>query len=340
VGTTVQQAAVVTEVTVHRSVHELGRDCWDRLTAACDAPVFYGFDVLASIERAPLTAGAEAYYLVARRHGRPVAALPVYRQETVDPFEPGPAAPTRQLYGHFWHCYDTAVVGAAPEPWLVEHLCAALRQLAGELGARRWGLVNVPERSPLAAALGAVGLPGMATAPRYQLGLAGGPASVDEHLAGVGRSSRRTLRRYWRRAVADGVRVAAGPARDGLDAEALALCRATADKHAPGYYPPDRLRSLAAALGPAGRTIRVSLGGRLLGVSICLLDRSRMHAWAGGCLYPPELGWSPQYVLFHAELAAGIGSGRRTLECGRRNDDFKQRYGLARVGLARHVEGG
>ena len=336
-----QAATAVTEVTVHRSVRELGRDCWDPLTAASDAPVFYGYDFLASIERAPLTAGAQAYYLVARQEGRVVAALPVYRQETVDPFEPGPAAPTRQLYGHFWHCYDTAVVGAAaPEPRLVERLCAALRRLAGELGARRWGLVYVPEGSALAAALGAVGLPGVPTAPRYQLALAGGPASVDEHLAAVGRSSRRTLRRYWRRAVVDGVRVDVGPARDGLDADALALCLATADKHAPGYYPPDRLRSLAAALGPACRTIRVSLRDRLLGVSICLDDRSRMHAWAGGCLYPPELSWSPQYVLFHAELAAGIGSGRRTLECGRRNDEFKQRYGLARVGLARHVEDG
>jgi hypothetical protein len=222
----------------------------------------------------------------------------------------------------------------------VEKLCSALRRLAGELGARRWGLVNVPERSALAAALGEVGLPGVPTAPRYQLRLAGGPATVDEHLAAVGRSSRRTLRRYWRRAVADGARVEVRVGRDGLDAEALALCLATADKHAPGYYPPDRLRSLAVALGPACRTIRVSLGGRLLGVSICLDDRSRMHAWAGGCRYPPELTWSPQYVLFHAELAAGIGSGRRVLECGRRNDDFKQRYGLARVGLGRHVESG
>jgi predicted N-acyltransferase len=336
-----QATATATRVTVHRSVRELGRACWDELAAASDAPVFSGYDFLDSIEQAPLTAGAEAYYLVARRQDRAVAALPVYRQETVDPFDSGSAGPVRQLYGHCWHCYDTNLVGAArPAPRLVEQLLGALRQLAGELGAHRWGLVNVPERSALAAALGAVGLPGVRTAPRYRLALAGGPASVDEHLAAVGRSSRRTLRRYWRRAVADGMRVDVGPGRDGLDPEALALCLATADKHAPGYYPPEPLHRLAVALGAACRTIRVSLDGRLLGVSICLADRSRLHAWAGGCSYPPELAWSPQYVLFHAELAAGIGSGRPVLECGRRNDDFKRRYGLAEVGLGRHVEGG
>src|SRR5215213_10421389 len=146
-GASVSQAtAAAVQVTVHRSVRELGRAGWDALVAASDAPVFAGYDFLDSIERAPLTAGAEAYYLLARRQGRVVAALPVYRQETVDPFDPASPGPSRQLYGHFWHCYDTTLIGAArPGPRLLEPLLAALRQLAGELGAARWGLVNVPQ---------------------------------------------------------------------------------------------------------------------------------------------------------------------------------------------------
>ena len=72
----------------------------------------------------------------------------------------------------------------------------------------------------------------------------------------------------------------------------------------------------------------MELDGQLLACSICLLDRSTAHYWAGGASYPAELNWSPQYVLFGAELEHGFASGRRVLEFGRRNDEFKTRYRL------------
>jgi CelD/BcsL family acetyltransferase involved in cellulose biosynthesis len=125
--------------------------------------------------------------------------------------------------------------------------------------------------------------------------------------------------------------------RQVLDDAVLDLCVATADKHAPGYYPPVALGALIEALGPNCRIIRIELAGVLLATSICLVDTGRLHAWAGGCRYPQELKWSPQYVLFAAELEAGFATGLPVLECGRRNDEFKSRHGLQPLPLGRVV---
>jgi CelD/BcsL family acetyltransferase involved in cellulose biosynthesis len=97
------------------------------------------------------------------------------------------------------------------------------------------------------------------------------------------------------------------------------------------------MAALIRRLGDACRLIRVELDGVLLAVSICMYDASRMHAWAGGCRYPPGLNWSPQYVLFAAELETAFAAGLPVLECGRRNDEFKTRYGLRPQRLGRAV---
>ncbi|ANP48594.1 hypothetical protein J2Z21_007504 [Streptomyces griseochromogenes] len=341
---TVTGAGEQVRITVTDSLAPVGREAWNELVAACDASVFYGYDFLRSVESDPLTYPSTAYYLLARTGtGELVAALPVYLQRTRDPFATGPGADDvlDALVGHVWHCYDTRLLYRGElTAWLVEQFWQALGDLAAAHRAQMWGLVNVPLRERLAQQLKAIGVPVEQTAPRYRLPIVGGPATLDEHLAGVGRASRRSLRQYARRAERAEARVTLRTGRDVLDEDVLDLCLGTANKHAPGYYPPDRLGALIERLGDACRILRIDLGGTLLATSICLYDDTRMHAWAGGCLYPPELNWSPQYALFEAELRAGFGSGRPVLECGRRNDEFKLRYGLQAYPLGRAVQRG
>lgn len=327
-------------VEVVKDLRDIGRARWTELVQRAGASAFYGYDFLDSIARIPLTASAQPFYLVGYDHRALCAALPVYLQESVDPFADR-AAPKRMLLSHVWHCYDTQLPSIRPlEPETVSRFWHALERLAGDLSADVWGLVNVPLHEPLARLLAAAGVATEQTVPRYRLVLDGGPGSLDEHMATIGRASRRSLRQQARRAERAGVRIRMGPGHDLLDRAVLELCLATADKHAPGYYPPEAMASLVAALGEACQIIRVELDGELLAASLCLRDSSRMHVWAGGARYPDELNWSPQYVLFHAELAAGFRIRPQVLECGRRNDDFKRRYGLRPYPLARAVRAG
>lgn len=328
------------ELRVADSIEEVGPAAWSSLAKACDAPVFYSYDFLRSIETAPLTYPSTALYLVAvGASGELAAALPVYLQRTTDPFagQGDSQAPVQALLGHVWHCYDTRLLSRAPlTEGLVARFWDTLAGLAAGSGAELWGLVNIALGEPLARHLGAIGVEVEPTVPRYRLPLRpDGPADLDEHLAFVGRASRRTLRAYCRRAVRAGakVTVTSGPATPDV----LELCLKTADKHAPGYYPPERLGVLIERLGEACKVIRLELDGRLLATSVCLYDKARVHAWAGGSEYPAELNWSPQYVLFAAELETAIASGLPMMECGRRNDEFKSRHGLKPYPLGRAI---
>jgi predicted N-acyltransferase len=336
---TLSSAAQELTVSLVDSVDDVGSDAWSALYRASRAPVFYSYDFLRSVERAPLSTPSRAGYLLAHDRGnRLVAALPLYLQETRDPFGAADAGPVRALLSHVWHCYDTVLPSAVPLTTdLVGRFWDATEDLAARSGAGLWGLVNVAMSGPLADGLAAAGVALEPTVARYRLPIEGRLTSVEEHLATIGRSSRRTLRRYRRQARDAGAVITVEEGRSVLDRAVLDLCLATADKHAPGYYPPDALAALIEALGPNCRIIRVELDGVLLAASICLVDSGRLHAWAGGCRYPAELKWSPQYVLFAAELEAGFAIGLPTLECGRRNDEFKTRYGLQPLPLGRAV---
>lgn len=325
------------------TIESVGREEWDRLFAAAGGSVFYSYDFLASIERRPLWNDATARYVVVRdASGSLLAALPVYWQEDASPFDTAPADGSRPrvLLGHVWHCYDTTLLSRVPvEEPLARRVWEAVRDLATGLGAARWGLVNVPRRGPLGSALDAAGLTLEDAPPRYRFVLDGRELTLDDHLATVGRSSRRALRQYSRRAERAGATVTFEQGSTVIaDEEVLGLVAETTAKYTPGYYDLEALAALVHALGSRCRIMRLDLDGRLLATSICLFDATRMHTWAGGCRYPEELNWSPQYVLFAAELTAGFGSRPQVLECGRRNDEFKRRYGLEPYPLAQVVE--
>lgn len=303
---------------------ELGRPAWQRLVERSAAPVFYHWNFLRSIEKLPLTAGSRPYYLAIRdSSGRQLtAATVVYAQHATNPFGPPDTTGEPMLVGHLWHCYDSRLLSTGPlTAELTDGFAEGLDRLADELVMHSRGLHNLDRAGPLASLLGPDRL--TTGAVRYQLN----PSPGDDlagHLQTVGRSSRRTLRKYRQRALAAGVKITAGSDLTGV----LELCGATAAKHAPGYYPPGALGQLLESLGEQCQILRVELDGQLLACSICLLDDGTAHYWAGGASYPDELNWSPQYVLFGAELEHGFASGRRVLEFGRRNDGFKARFGL------------
>ena len=325
------------EVITVSSLADLGRDQWDDLVRASRAPVFYSWDFLAAIERQPLTDGAEPFYLAVRGSDGLTAATVVYRQRAVNPFGPPGAPAEPMLVGHLWHCYDTRLLSAGPvTAGLLGAIAQALDQLADEVGAVSRGLHNLDLTGPVAAAAGQDKL--AAGSPRYRL-VPGPGANRDDHLAGLGPSSRRTMRKYLRRASEAGLKVSFEPAGASLDEAVLRMCLATADKHAPGYYPPEPLAALLRALGPDCRILRLELGGQLIACSVCLLDATAAHFWAGGSCYPDDLNWSPQYVLFGEELAHGFAAGREVVEFGRRNDEFKARHGLTPHRLASWVWG-
>jgi hypothetical protein len=71
---------------------------------------------------------------------------------------------------------------------------------------------------------------------------------------------------------------------------------------------------------------------------VCLHDGDVLHCWAGGARYPDELNWSPNHVLFHAELSLAFRLHVTRLECGRRNDEFKARHRLRSLPLVGYFQ--
>lgn len=325
------------------SIHDLDPDEWAELCRRSGAPAFYGHEFLAAYEERPLQPIERALYVAVRTPaGELVAGVPAYVQPAADPFGVLASAlgrsAERVLISHVAHCYDTWVPALRPDPATVGLVWRTLSDLAAERGVDAFGFANVAASGPLAAALEAMGERLIAGAPRYRLGLSPlqGP---EDYLGLLGPSTRKTLRRYVRRAAAAGVTVAWSAGGEGDLADVLSLCEATARRRAPGYYVPAAVEALVRRLGDRCRILRLRHDGRTLAASICLVDDRRFHTWAGGSLYPPGLGFSPQYVLFFEEVNAALASGRPVLEGGRRNDEFKARHGLRPVPLVACLAG-
>ncbi|HEU4730039.1 MAG TPA: GNAT family N-acetyltransferase [Kofleriaceae bacterium] len=334
-------------VTVSDDIDEIPAPAWGELMTAIRAPVFYRRDFVRAYQRSNLGGAMRTVYLtVAGGGGALAAALPAYLLDAAETGRvlgmPALAAdPRPALLGHLPHCYDTALPIRGGDPEVLAVLWSALRAEGRRAGAATIGLMNVPAGSPARAALER--LPGVAVVPgaaRWSLDASAYP-DLDRFLAVMSRSTRRNLRGARSRADRDGARIeitAHGPADDhaAID-DAVALCVATAAKHGSRYYPGGPLRRFLGELDDY-LVIRVRLGDRTLAASICLREASVLHTWAGGAHYPPELRWSPNHVLFHAELELGFRIGVERIHCGRRNDEFKARHRLTREELVACLE--
>jgi predicted N-acyltransferase len=324
---------------------------WDSLMDECDASVFYRHSFLSAYQHGNLGSAVATRYLLCSRAadgGEPtlVGALPAY---LVDGAEVGrvlgierlASASRPLLMSHLPHCYDTTIPAAGADPDVVLRLWDGFCELGRSLGAGVAGLLNVAADDAtlvlLEAARQVTRLPG---ASRWQLDMV---ASVgfDAHLATMSRSTRRTLRSAIARAERAGVvcESEAYPrsrARERLG-DVIELCVSTAERHGSAYYPREPLARFLADLDEF-EVLRVRRGSETLAASICLRERGTLHTWAGGAYYPADVNWSPNHLLFAAEIRHAFDSGARLLECGRRNDVFKLRHRLRRKELALCLE--
>jgi hypothetical protein len=320
---------------------------WDEVVDAAGAPVFYRHRYLRAYAASGLSGADRMACLVATAGGRAVAVAPAFLMTAYDPLRvlaplvaaaAGPP-PARMLVTHAWHCYDTAVPSRGAEPAALEAMCGRLVALAREWGADGAAVVNVDAaaRPDLDAALRGLGFRAGMVETRYRRPLAG--LTPDGYLDSLARGARRTMRRYQRRGADAGVtvEVAEPPLRD-LD-ELLDLCAISAAKHGnDAYYPRAAVEALVRGVEPHVRLVRLRDGaGRTIAGSICLLDPPRFHSWAGGARHELGRAFSPNYLLFLAEIEAAMRLGCATFEAGRRSDDFKRRHGMEPVPLTAYL---
>ena len=201
------------EVEVLRSLSHTPRQAWDRLFGGA----LEGYDYLRAIETAAL-AGFEWRYLLARRGGEIVAAVPAfitdYRLETtfdgagrkaaeqVRRVLPGLMTPRLACLGS--PCAETATIGFAPELTADERLEAAKALVSGfeaEAGRADCPLMGVKGADPAQAALWGQVLNGARYAEVPGQPLADLPidfADIDGYLAKLSAASRKDMRRKLR----------------------------------------------------------------------------------------------------------------------------------------------
>jgi hypothetical protein len=332
----------MTAVEVYDDVTAIGD--WDELMRACAAPVFYSaayLDAYRSTQLQPVDAYA---YLMLRDADRsPRAAMPAALLRQMDPVgalaahEPAIAANPLGLVSHVWHCYDTWLLSRPDDQDGLIAILDAFREVAAELGAPWYGLVNVASTGPLATALEGLGAQPVPVDERYFLDLPPG-FGMAQYLAGLGGRARYTILKHQRRAEEAGasVRILEPRAAD-LDAQ-LELVRRIGAKHGiEDFYPRGSFQEFQLRMGSAVKIIEVCLGGRSVGVAILLLDGQRLHYWTCGVDYSAAPTFSPFYVLFYEVLQYAIALGVPRFECGRRNGVFKVRYGLKPLPLVGYI---
>ncbi len=241
------------------------------------------------------------------------------------------------LLSHVWHCYETVLPEAEAHPEATAAVLRSMRELADHWGAGHFGFVNVPAHSPTAAALERLGMTPVPAENGHGLTLA--PFhGLDDYLATLASKPRRNLTHDLRRAQEAGVETEIlPPAKADLDGF-VALARATAAKYGNAdYYRPDIFQDFVLALGECARVIELRRAGHLIASAITLLDQHRYHFWCVGVDYAAATGFSPFYTVFADVMRDAIASGRGRLELGRRNPDFKRRYGLHATPLCAYI---
>lgn len=318
---------------------------WDGLMGGCGAPVFYSSAFLSAYRKAEISpAGAHAYLVLRDADASARAALPAVLLPQMDPvgslavYEPAIVAHPLGLISHAWHCYDTWLPARDGRADLegVAAILDGLRELAADFAAPWYGLVNVDAAGLLAAALDGIGAHGVPTDERYVLDLPPG-FGVNDYLDELPSRCRYSMRVHQRRAARAGVTIRVlRPEEADLDAH-LELVRRTGEKHGVAdFYPRGGFQEFQLGLGDAARIIEIRSAGRIVGVGICLIDATRLHFWTCGVDYRAG-DFSPFYVLFYEALRYAVELGVPRFECGRRNGDFKRRYGLRPIPLLAYV---
>lgn len=330
-------------VEAHESLDGL-REEWDRVVTGCRAPLFHQPHYLDAYAAAPLHHISRTWYLLARDgDGAPAAVMPVFLQPDMDPLgvvrhqlpggPAGPREPGPGLLSHVWHCYDTWIPATGPlTAPLFDALLGTVRELAQESGAGWYGLINVDTTGDLAARLDRLaaghGLRPLLVDERFTADLTA-HRGIEEFIASLAPRPRQHLRRFRRRAAESGLTTrVADPGDADLDG-LIALVQATMAKFgAASFFPPGRFQRFVTALGSSARIIEQRIDGRLIGGAACLLDADRLHFWISGVDYAAAPTFSPNHLLFLEGVHEALRHGVPVFEGGRRNGEFKERFGL------------
>ncbi|MGC9665980.1 GNAT family N-acetyltransferase [Planosporangium sp. 12N6] len=301
--------------------------------------LYYTRQFLRAYERHPVQHVVDRRYLLVEDAGVPVGFAPCYVQgDPLDCLDLGPDG--RALVSHLWHCPDGRLVGTSSR--VATLLAATMREVADDLGLARAAFVNVEVGSPSARTLEAAGHPGVAIDTRYRLDLTG-VSTEDGYLARLKIGPRHEYRRQLNRAVEAGVKMTIRPAEPDEPADKLRLLeRSAARLGSPGYYDARRIVGLLGELAGPARINEIWLGDDLLAIGILFVDAQpgaepRLHAWAAGYERERRLPFSPYYLLHACAVRYALELGLPTIEGGRRNDEFKMRYGMTPTPLGAHV---
>ncbi len=330
------------DITVATAFRDVDADAWAEVVTRSAAPAHYSPAYLGSYEAGPLSPFLAVRYLTATEAGRATAVLPCYLQERPDPYdalrEAGlPVGEGPALLGHNWYCYDGQIPLVPTTPGrrdqVLHRVLDVLAETARADGASCAGLVNVTEGDPV---LDVARDKGWLTAPmvtRFQLPVADVP-DYETYLNGLGSRTRGTIRRYLRRAADAGVTtVVERPDPDTLKT-VCDFTRLTAAKHGSGdMYPEGPFVDFVMGLGERARVVRVDQGSDMLAGAVVLLDDQRLHMWVGGTPHATVDSFSPNYLLWGAEIRAAIDLGKVLVEGGRANQPMKRRHGMSPLAL-------
>jgi hypothetical protein len=211
--------------------------------------------------------------------------------------------------------------------------CEVLADLARQAGAKWFAFLDVDGGGELAGELAAAGLTKIPMTTRFRRDLSAFAAAREFVSSIPSRNARSALlnaRNQGRRA---GLRVAGlTPSETGPDA--VELCRATTARHGTPEYYPEQLHEFVARAGDITRIVEVRLGDRLAAASVCLVDDTRYHCWAGGFDYAATNQVRSLFpLIMWPWVDDAIALGRPILEVGRANSATKQRFRFDSVPL-------
>ncbi|MDX6363386.1 MAG: hypothetical protein QOC85_2396 [Streptomyces sp.] len=335
-------------IDVTDSIDDIDTAQWERVARSDAAPVHYTPAYLRAYQTSPLSPYAATRYLTAVESGRTVAVLPCYLQKQGDPYgflcDVGiPEAEGTALLGHNWYCYDTRIPVLAADTDHRDRVLGAMLDALVELGdadgVGAAGLVSVAEGDPVLAVARRKGWRVAPIVTRFQLPLHGF-TTYDSYLASLGGKTRRTIRQYLRRAADRGVTASVEVPEPDFLRVVCDLVRLTAAKHnSAGMYPEDAFIDFVMGLGERARVVRIDQGDRTPAAGVVLLDEQRLHMWVGGASHATIDSFSPNYLLWAAEIRTAIELGKQWVEGGRSNRTMKERHGMTALPLYACVAG-
>ncbi|MCD9194738.1 GNAT family N-acetyltransferase [Streptomyces albireticuli] len=318
---------------VVRTVEDLAPETGELAAAAGASEFYYGHEFLRAYEREPIQPVHAVHYIeVLDEDDRVIALTPCYVQG--DPLRALDMAPDEKaLLSHVWHCSDTQLAGTrADDPRVARAIVARMRAIAAEEGLERCGFINVATGSPTALALAGAGLTGIDLDTRYTVDLAA-LGDWQGYLSSLRYNARREYARQLRRAEDCGVKITERVPDGDEDPASLQIFEVLmANVGSAGYYSKERIAAFLRYTRKGARILEVTMDGEVIAKAVVFLEPRKIHAWAGGYDRNADAAsgrpFSSYYVLMSAIIKLGLRAGVPTLEGGRRNGDFKIRYGM------------